>query len=103
MWAAGYLLLLNSSEYSFASDFINSNQTIKERIGSVTFLRPGFVNFKRHKTNGYSTAKFSVILKGEKAAGVVELNLETSNNVWKVIDATLKTDSSVVQLVTLEN
>lgn len=100
MWVSGYVFLLYSSDYSFALNFIKSNQTVMEALGNITSSRPGFVNFNRRFVGGSGTAKFNVVLKGEKTSGVVYVDLEGSEQGWTVKDASLETESGTVSLTT---
>lgn len=103
MWGFGYLFLLNSSDYAIGLAYVKANPTITETLGKITSARPGFVNFQRHLAGSYRTAKFNVVLKGEKSSGVVYLDLEGSEVGWKVNGASLETGGRLINLTATGN
>ncbi len=91
-WVYGYILLLNSSGYSFGLDYLKNNKIVQEQLGNIVSSRPGFVNFKSRFSEGKSSASFYVVLKGDKASGIVFLALESLDKEWKVKTSNLKLD-----------
>lgn len=92
MWAWGYIDLLNSSGYNFAKEYLTSNQKVIDTLGQIKSSRPGFANFKRSYSAGLWTAKFSVVLEGDKISGVAFMKMKSADSGWQIEEATLKAE-----------
>jgi hypothetical protein len=99
MWGWGYYSLLNRGSYDFGVNFVKANHAVNETLGEIKSSRLGFANVREHYSAGRWQSKFNIVLTGEKKSGVVFLNLESSTDGWKVIDATLKTNEGLIDIV----
>jgi hypothetical protein len=92
MWVWGYVSLMQSNAYKFALQYVERNQFVIETTGNILSNRPGFLNFKRRYSGGVWTARFHVVLTGEKKSASVFIRLEGSDKGWEVKESTLSVD-----------
>ena len=99
IWTWGYISLLRSDEYAFASNFLKGNQRVIEYLGPIKSTRPGFTKFKTSYGSGMWTSRFQVVLEGDKH-GVAYLQMTNSTNNWVINEASMvMEDGSTIALI----
>ena len=88
-----------SVAYKFAVDTIKANSEITAAVGQIQDISLAFFGYrmKENQINGH--AEYKIFVRGERASGVVYLNLEKSVGTWKVINGNLVLkDNQIVML-----
>lgn len=91
LWPISYAIVVNSTAYDVATNFVKRSPIVQKELGEVTNVRLSPFGYAAGFgfTDGYADLELSV--KGQRAAGKIEIDLGQKGNVWQVARAVLIT------------
>lgn len=88
---ASYFMAANSAAFLAASTFLTNNPKVIEILGPIRSNHLGF-NYSVNYRRGDGSAKFKVILSGERKSAKAYVTLESIDGVWSVKSGNLIED-----------
>lgn len=91
LWPISYLIIINSTPYEIARNIIKQSPVVQKELGEVANIRLSPVGYAAGfgSSDGYADLELSV--KGQRAAGKVEIDLDQKGDSWRVLRAVLIT------------
>jgi hypothetical protein len=88
-----YIIGIRGEAYKYASEFLDSNKSINERIGALTSKRLALFGYSVRYSGPSAHAEYKIRVKGQNGEGSVYLKLEKSAGIWEVTQANLVLDN----------
>jgi hypothetical protein len=91
LWPISYAIVINSSAYDAATNFVKHSATVQSELGEVTNVRLSPFGYAAGFgfADGYADLQLSV--KGQRGEGKVEIDLGQKGDLWQVARAVLHT------------
>lgn len=98
-WLVGYLIVSNSESFEFTKRYISENPKVVQSVGQIKSIRLGLLGYWLFYKNGEASARFRVVLTGDRKSADAYVSLIQIAGNWKVQSSELiDDDGSVIPL-----
>jgi hypothetical protein len=91
LWPISYVIVANSTPHEIATTLVKRSPIVQKELGEVSSVRLSPLGYAAGlgSSDGYADLEFSV--RGQRAAGKLEIDLDQKGSSWQVLRAILIT------------